>query len=110
MLLNYNMSVGLADDNGNIVERTASEMKILASDASSTLFQREQNRNDNKDQNKKFVQIYGDEVKHCIAFYQLAKKQTDPKHSENEEIDPKIRFLKECAQEHVLAIPILRKI
>ena len=41
MLLDYNKSVGLADDNGNIVERTASEMKLLASDASSTLFQRE---------------------------------------------------------------------
>ena len=85
-------------------------MRVLESDASSRLFQREQNRNDNKDQNKKFVQIYGDDVKNGAAFYQLAKKQTDPKHSENDDVDPKIRFLKECAQENVLAIPILRKI
>ena len=47
MLHNYNRSVGLVDDNGNIVERTASEMKMLASDASSTLFAREQNKNSN---------------------------------------------------------------
>ena len=88
MLLNYNMSVGLADAQGNIVERTASEMKVLESDASSRLFIREQNRNDNKDPNKKFVQIYGDEVKNGCAFYQLAKKQTDPLHSENDGSDP----------------------
>ena len=45
-----------------------------------------------------------------MAFYQLAKKQADPKHSENDEVDPKIRFLKECGRENVLAIPFLRRI
>ena len=38
MLASYNRSVGLVDNNGNAVERTASEMKMLASDASSTAF------------------------------------------------------------------------
>ena len=110
MLASYNQGVGLVDDNGGAAEGTASEIGMLASDASSALFQREQNRNDNKDQHRKFVQAYGDGVKQELAFYQLAKKQADPKHAESEDSDPKIRFLRECAREHALAVPILRKI
>ena len=69
MLHEYTTKVGLVDNNGNAVEKTESEMNLLASEASSTVFRREQNRNDNKDQNRKFVKIYGDEVKNCMAFY-----------------------------------------
>ena len=43
------MRVGLVDENGNAVEKTESEKNLLASDASSNVFRREQNRNDNKD-------------------------------------------------------------
>ena len=49
MLVEFNQKVGLVDDNGNTIERTESEKNLLASEASSTVFRREQNRNDNKD-------------------------------------------------------------
>ena len=49
MLHEYTTKVGLVDNNGNAVEKTESEMNLLASEASSTVFRREQNRNDNKD-------------------------------------------------------------
>ena len=40
-LFSYNRSVGLIDNRGSIVEKTASEMKMLASDADSEIFRRE---------------------------------------------------------------------
>ena len=54
--------------------------------------------------------MYGDLIKQGLAFFQLAKAYTNPKHVEKDSVDPKIKFLKECYNNNVLAVPMLHKI
>ena len=49
MLFEYKKNVGLADDMGNIIDKTTTEMKMIATGADSTAFMQAQNKNDNKD-------------------------------------------------------------
>ena len=73
MMFEYNRPVGIVNTIGDFMGDTVSEMKMLASDADSVMFRREQNRNDNDEQHKKFVKIYGNELKQCLAFHELSK-------------------------------------
>lgn len=54
--------------------------------------------------------MYSNELKQGIAFLELLKAQHNPKYVENGDVDPKVKFMEECAKDNVLAIPILRKI
>ena len=54
--------------------------------------------------------MYGDLILQGLAFFQLAKAYTDPKHVEKDNVDPKIKFLRECYNNNVLAVPMLHKI
>ena len=63
MLFEYNLQAGLIGRDGQRLDNTASEMKLLGSDADSVAFNRANNRNDNNEQHKKFIQMYGNEVK-----------------------------------------------